>query len=753
MSGFKQVLFVLIFIFNIPAKAQHEFYSQGHIAEVRLYFSQAGWRHRLDSLFLATQGTERMLADISIDGHYLKNVGVRYKGFSSWNEGEIKNPFNIELDYTLKNQNHRGFTKIKLSNVIHDPSFVREVLAYEIVRKYMPASGAGFANLYINDTLIGLYTNVEAVDKSFIAKYFPDNDNSFIKGDPTNLQYPFGQNANLAHTHGDDSSGYLPYYKLESDYGWSDLYHFITCLNEVPDSVEKWLNIDQALWMHALNYSLLNLDSYIGYAQNYYIYEDNNGRFNPIMWDLNMSFGSFRTSDGSTHFQGLTIPEIKALDPLQHLDFSISPRPLMKNLFKNDTLKRMYLAHMRTVMNENIRNNWFFDRGKELQDIIRSDVQKDTNKFYSNDDFESNLMVTVGGSGGMLQYPGLLDLMTSRLEYLDTYQGFTGAPVISDIHSYPENAEKGKECWITSYISDASNVLLYYRNNKYDIFQYVIMYDDGAHQDSDAGDHIYGAGLIPESCDLQYYIYAENDSAGVFSPARAAYEYYHLYIQPEKGDLVINELSLGNPGEKWMEVLNNKNEDMLLSGTYLKGDINLPFQWMFPDTLIPAHSFLVIYFSGGSDTSLQCSLQVSSQGGGIYMFNTTGKVVDKIQYTSQIQGKSYGRYPNGYGDFIFMDPTPDRNNLQGSTPSDGFLCYPNPAGSVLYLEFTKQTGIGVVDVFNILGQKLQEDQWISTEDEPCSALIRLDITSLSSGQYIVRLRNHNNVSAKHFFKY
>ena len=50
----------------------------------------------------------------------------------------------------------QGINKLKLSNVIQDPSFIREVLSYEIARKYMPASLANFANLYINDTLWGL---------------------------------------------------------------------------------------------------------------------------------------------------------------------------------------------------------------------------------------------------------------------------------------------------------------------------------------------------------------------------------------------------------------------------------------------------------------------------------------------------------------------------------------------------------------------------------------------------------------------
>ena len=86
--------------------------------------------------------------------------------------------------------------------------------------------------------------------------------------------------------------------------------------------------------MHAFNYSLINLDSYIGYAQNYYLYEDNSGRFNPILWDLNMSFGSFRLTDASSYFSGFSVLQAKTLDPLTHFnDISVFPRPLMRKLF------------------------------------------------------------------------------------------------------------------------------------------------------------------------------------------------------------------------------------------------------------------------------------------------------------------------------------------------------------------------------------------------------------------------------------
>ena len=44
------------------------------------------------------------------------------------------------------------------------------MLAYEVARNYMPASRANFANVYVNDTLQGLYVNVEDVGKDFLER-------------------------------------------------------------------------------------------------------------------------------------------------------------------------------------------------------------------------------------------------------------------------------------------------------------------------------------------------------------------------------------------------------------------------------------------------------------------------------------------------------------------------------------------------------------------------------------------------------
>ena len=201
--------------------AQNSFYNIDTIREIKIDFNTNSWDHILDSLYVKGDN-ERIMATLTIDGIQYDSVGIRYKGFSSVSVDRVKNPFNIKLDYLIDDQNHFGIDKIKLSNVISDPSFIREVLTYEIARKYMPASESNFANLYINDTLWGLYTNTEAVNKDFIRKHYDNRYNPFFKCNPENLDIlPGGENSNLSITHGLDSVNYYLFYDIESDNGWS----------------------------------------------------------------------------------------------------------------------------------------------------------------------------------------------------------------------------------------------------------------------------------------------------------------------------------------------------------------------------------------------------------------------------------------------------------------------------------------------------------------------------------------------------
>ena len=116
MIKHRLVLFIFIAL-SFKSFSQNNFYDVDNVREIKMYFTQPNWDGILDSLYVVGN-EDRLIASIEIDGDSYDSVGVRYKGFSSVSINTIKNPFNIKLDYIVNNQNHEGFKKLKLSNVI-----------------------------------------------------------------------------------------------------------------------------------------------------------------------------------------------------------------------------------------------------------------------------------------------------------------------------------------------------------------------------------------------------------------------------------------------------------------------------------------------------------------------------------------------------------------------------------------------------------------------------------------------------------
>jgi len=738
----KHFIFLFIsFLVQFSSFSQSNFYAVDSLRELRIYFYDNDWDYQLDNLYV--QGNnDRILANLIIDGSSYDSVGVRYKGFSSVSVDRVKNPFNIKLDYTIEGQDHQGIDKLKLSNVYQDPSFVREVLTYEIAANYMPSAKANYANLYINDTLWGLYTNVQAVNKDFLNDHFGNKYNPFFKCNPENLDVsPGGENASLSDSHGTGSTDYYPYYDMKSDYGWETLYHLIDTLNNHTDSIERVLNVDRTLWMHALNYTLINFDSYIGYGQNYYVYKDETKQFNPILWDLNMSFGSFHLTDASQlYFDGFDIYQAQNMDPLTHYNYmSVSPRPLMSNLFFSERNRKMYLAHIRTIVQENFVNQNYFTRGQILQNLIDSSVQNDTNKFYMYSDFTTNLTSQVSLVNG--DCPGITQLMDARTTYLSNYTGFSGEPVISNISYSPQNFDLGDDIFITANILDATDAILAYCFGNNMAFKKIGMFDDGNHNDGAANDGIYGAKITNSSNYIDYYLYAENDSAGAFSPVRAAYEFYSIQTQLQVGDLVINEIMSNNTSivtdpsakfEDWIELYNPTNSSISTAGLFLTDTLELLHKWELPSYLIPADGYAIVWADeDGGQGDMHANFQLSNLGEQLILTNTDSLVLDSISFLSQADDIAFGRSPNGSGSFTMLTPTFNANNdFPNSIDelSEKVIIYPNPCTDILYLNQKEKLAVR-----DILGRIVYTSE--STN--------RIQTSDWDSGVYFVNLQKRN----------
>ncbi len=148
------------------------------------YFShRPTWDAQMDALASTTE--DYLLADsVRINGVVFDSVGVKYKGNSSYNANNNKNPIHISLDWVHGSYDYQGYTDVKLQNGYQDPSMIREVLSYAILEQYMDCPKANFANVYINGTLRGLYSSAESINDKFNGDHFYSSNGSFFKCNP-----------------------------------------------------------------------------------------------------------------------------------------------------------------------------------------------------------------------------------------------------------------------------------------------------------------------------------------------------------------------------------------------------------------------------------------------------------------------------------------------------------------------------------------------------------------------------------------
>ncbi|MBR9920865.1 MAG: hypothetical protein GYB31_08495 [Bacteroidetes bacterium] len=523
-----RILTVLcVFGFANSLQAQ-DLYEQDQIVEIRITFERDDWAKALDSL--KELGTKkRLTADMTVNGTPYTGVGVRYKGNSSYfnvkKSGSVKLPFNIEANHIDKDQRYEGgYETIKLSNVFRDPSYLREVLSYEIAGKYMPVSKANFAKVYVNDEYLGLYNNTQSVDDKFLKDHFDSKKGTFIKCDPEwhierGSHCPEGDKASLMYL-GENPNCYMGLYELKSKRGWSELVQLTKTLHEDPESLDTILIVDHALWMLAFNSVMANLDSYTGrLSHNYYIYQLPNGQFTPILWDMNLSIGGFRFAGTN---KSLSNEELQTLSPFLHYKTRNPKRPLITNLLGNSLYRKIYLGHIRTILEENFAEGQYKERIKEIQEAIDEEVQNDPNRLYDYEGFLQNDEQSF--MAGRAEIIGITELMDARTEYLLNHPTIKdGGPQIGEV----KHTLFGPTVAINAVVENTEKVWLAYRFDSEDAFTFIEMFDDSSHNDELANDNIWGETLNYQE-GTEYYIIAEGERSANLSPKRASYEFHKI---------------------------------------------------------------------------------------------------------------------------------------------------------------------------------------------------------------------------------
>jgi hypothetical protein len=749
-------IFTLSFclIFSTLELFSQNLYDPAQITTIEITFQQSNWNQILKDFYAAGNG-ERLLASVEINGTTFDSVGVRYRGGSTYDPSNAKNPLNIKLDH-VKSQNFQGYDVLKLGNGAKDPSWLREVMTFEIARNYMVAPQANYASVYVNGIFHGVYNNVESINSKFFTERFLSSaDNARFECNPSYsfdeipTNPPFG--CTVGHGAALEYLGpgiicYFDHYQIQSQTGWEDLRSMAEVLKNNPSNARQVLDLDRFIWMSALNSLLANLDSYLGAgSRNYFIGKSDNGRFVPIPDDVNESFARFPWT---------TIPLPNEPQPALSFYTNLNPylgasddtKPLLKAIFNNPTWKRMYTAHLRTMISEMFTSGWFEQRTEELQNLITDEVQSDANSLYTHGEFLQNMNSTIVDFFNGEDAYGLIPLMDGRIQYLLGLPEFQAAPpTIGSFSASPANPQPGANVTITVPVTAGASVQLGYRSNIKEMFVLTPMFDDGAHGDGAAGDGVYGVNLTVGVGGIQFYIYAENGTAGRFSLERAEMEFHQINTY---ADVVINELMAANQttmadqdGEfdDWAEFYNNSNSTVNLSGWYLSDDPQLLTKWQFPaGVFLNPGEYLTVWLDDDEDQAgLHTSFNLSAGGELLLLVKPDLTIADQVVFGPQTTDISLARCPNGTGSFVKSAPTfGTNNNTACTTGTDDFFetaqvkIFPNPASERVTIE-TNLPGKKTASLWTVFGQKMM--------DEKFSGSVEIDVSGLAPGIYFIQI--------------
>ena len=403
-------LFVPSLVLAALTPSTHPLFDGDAVHEIHLTFSQPDWWDQLEENFEGLDDPLYLEAAFDWEDMHFDSIGVRFKGNSSYTYPGVKKSFKLDIDEYVTDQTVYGLDKLNLNNCFLDPSFIREKSCYELCQAVgLPTERTNFAALYINGTYWGLYVLVEQLDQEFIESRFgASEEGNLWKGEPYGtLEYL-----------GTSEASYYDDYELKTNEevnDWSGLVELTDVLNntpivDLPDALHNVMDVNTGLAMLAIDNLTVNLDSYIGRGVNYYFYHrDLDSRFVFAKWDVNESWGVFDQYN-------MSLTQLKQLSPYWTNPQPGEDRPLAERLWQVSDYDDIYLGHMKRLMAGAAQPDTLLARMEELRDLVRTYVYADTNKMFSNAEFEAAMTSNI--YDGPRLVPGLDPFIRDRDTWL-----------------------------------------------------------------------------------------------------------------------------------------------------------------------------------------------------------------------------------------------------------------------------------------------------------------------------------------------
>jgi len=409
----------------IPGKS---LYDPTVLRTIFIDFEEANWEEELE-IFNNTD--VEVPAVVTIDGVELKNVGLAFRGASSYMmvpRGN-KRSLNLSIDMVDGKQRALGYKTLNLLNSNGDASYMSTVLYSSIARQFIPAPRANFVKVVINGESWGIFVNVEQYNGDFVKTNFKS---APVEG-KTDARWKVGGSPNGdggLRFLGEDVALYKQRFEIKSkdtEAEWRTLIDLCRKLNNTPvgqlrETLSPILDIDGVLKFLALDIVLMNSDGYWTRASDYNLYRDHAGVFHVIPHDMNEAFrgggmgrgpGGPGGPGGGRGPGGQGGPPIGQggppigqggppqggpggqrgnpfeLDPLSGLEDM--RKPLRSKLLAVPELREKYLGYVREIAENHLKWEAVGPRIAAYRQLIGTELQADTRK---NSSFEAFLAAT-----------------------------------------------------------------------------------------------------------------------------------------------------------------------------------------------------------------------------------------------------------------------------------------------------------------------------------------------------------------------
>ena len=381
-------------------------YDQTKLRTFFLEFDEPDWEDELEAFY---HTDIELPATLRVDGRTYANVGVQFRGnssFSSVQHGR-KRSLSLNLDHVNATQRLEGYRALTLLNAHSDPTFLRSVLYLDLARQYLPTLNANHVRVAINGESWGVYVNQQRYNRDFLREAFKTEDGVRFK---SSNRSRFGSLSYLA----GGAAEYRKWYEIQSadrDESWAALINVTKVLAETPSdqlkkAIEPILNVDGALRYLALDMVMMSGDGYWLFGSDFNLYVDSKGMLHILHHDANEAFTAYASGGRGSAREA-------AADPLGFMDDQ--NKALRHKLLAVPEYRERYLVYIRDIARDALDWTKLEPKINAWRALIRADVEADTRKLYSTDEFTT---ATFGTAEAIPAPTTLKGFILARREYL-----------------------------------------------------------------------------------------------------------------------------------------------------------------------------------------------------------------------------------------------------------------------------------------------------------------------------------------------